>query len=29
VVWPVALPASWVASTKLEAAIVRRQGSQP
>src|SRR5213078_850003 len=29
VVWPVTLPASWVASTKPEAAIVRRQGWQP
>jgi hypothetical protein len=29
VVWPVTLPASWVASTKSEAAIARRQGLQP
>jgi hypothetical protein len=29
VAWPVTLPASWVASTKPEAAIVRRQGWQP
>src|SRR5437763_555163 len=29
VVWPVTLPASWVASTKPEAAIARRQGLQP
>jgi hypothetical protein len=29
VVWPVTLPASWVASTKPKAAIDHRQGWQP